>query len=170
MSLELRIEGADTLRRVAAQMRAEGRKDLGREMGNALSKAADPVKLAIRESAGQTMPKTGGYSGLFSKSLRFRLDRRTGQQSASAQLITYADGEGERRDIRALEAGRLRHPVFGRSRRLRAGKRAGNLRANPWAVTGIRPGFHRRGTVHAMDEAQKQISTVIKNYAERLAK
>jgi hypothetical protein len=165
MALELRIEGAATLHRVAAQMRAEGRKDLGRTMGTALSKAADPVKLAIRESAAATMPKQGGYAGLLSKSLRFRLDRRNGTQQATATLITFADGSSERRDVRALEAGRLRHPVFGRGRRLANGGR----KSNPWAVTGIRPGFHKRGTVHAMDEAQKQLSKVINDYAQRLA-
>jgi hypothetical protein len=163
MALELRIEGAATLHRVAAQMRAEGRKDLGRAMGSALSRAADPVKSSIRESAAQTMPS--GYSGLFSKSLRFRLDRRNGAQQATATLITFADGTSERRDVRALEAGRLRHPVFGRGRRLRSGSH----KTNPWAVTNIRPGFHRRGTVHAMDEAQKQLGKVINDYAERLA-
>jgi len=164
MAPEIRIEGAATLHKVAAQMRAEGRKDLSRTMGAALSKAADPVKLSIRTEAEQTMPKSGGYSGLFSKSLRFRLDRRNGSQQARAQLITYADGTSERRDIGSLERGRLRHPVYGRGRRLKSGSH----KANPWAVTSIRPGFHKRGTAHAMDEAQKQLGKVITDYAERL--
>lgn len=168
MSLEFRIEGAATLHKVAAQIYAEGRRNLAREMGNALSKAADPVKVSIRTEAVATMPKSGGYSALFSKSLRFRLERRNGAQQATAQLITYADGQGERRDIGALNRGNLRHPVFGRSRRLRSGVRAGNQRTNPWAVTSIRAGFHKRGTDHAMDEAQKQLGKVIDDYAKRL--
>jgi hypothetical protein len=145
-------------------MRVEGRKNLAREMGTALSKAADPVKLSIRAEAEAVMPKSGGYSSLFSKSLRFRLERRNGAQQATAQLITYADGAGERRDIGSLERGRLRHPVYGRGRRLKSGSH----KANPWAVTSIRAGFHKRGTAHAMDEAQKQLGKVITDYAERL--
>jgi hypothetical protein len=164
MGLEFRIEGAATLHKVAAQMRAEGRKNLARELGTALSKAADPVKLSIRTEAEATMPSRGGYEVLFSKSLRFRLERRNGAQQASAKLITYADGTSERRDIGALEAGRLRHPVYGRGRRLKSGSH----KANPWAVTSIRAGFHKRGTAHAMDEAQKQLGKVINDYAERL--
>lgn len=170
MSLEFRIDGAATLHKVAARMRAEGRKDLSRTMGRALSQAADPLKATIRTEAEAVMPKRGGYEAVFSKSLRFRLDRRNGSQSATVQLITYAEGAGQRRDIRALERGNLRHPVFGRSHRLKKGVRAGNLRANPWAVTSIRPGFHKRGTAHAMEQAQKQLTKVISDYADRLVK
>jgi hypothetical protein len=168
MSLEIRIEGAATLHKVAAQIRAQGRKDLAREMGTALSKAADPVKISIRTEAERTMPKSGGYSALFSKSLRFRIERRNGVQQATAKLITYADGTKERRDISALNRGNLRHPVFGRGRRLTRGVKKGNNIANPWAVTSIRAGFHKRGTDHAIEEAQKQLGKVVDDYAKRL--
>lgn len=168
MSLEFRIDGAATLHKVAKQIYFEGRRNLAREMGNALSKAADPVKVSIRSEAEATMPKHGGYSAVFSKSLRFRLERRNGVQQATAQLITYADGQGERRDIVALNRGNLRHPVFGRGRRLTQGVKKGNNVANPWAVTSIRAGFHKRGTDHAMGEAQKKLGEVIDSFAKRL--
>jgi len=156
MSLEFRIEGAATLHKVAAQIYAEGRRNLAREMGKALSKAADPVKVSIRAEAVSTMPDSGGYSAVFSRSLKFRLERRNGSQQATVQLITYADGKGERRDIVALNRGVLRHPVFGH-------------RTSPWKVTSIRAGFHKRGTDHAMDEAQKQLGKVVDDFVKRLA-
>lgn len=157
MSLEFRIEGAVELHKVAARIYAEGRTNLARQMGNALSKAADPVKVSIRAEAERTMPKHGGYSGLFTKSLKFRLERRNGVQQATAQLITYADGKGQRRDIGALNRGVLRHPVFGRRR-------------SPWKVTSIRAGFHKRGTDHAIEEAQKQLGKVVDDFVDRLGK
>lgn len=165
MTLEVRIEGAATLKRVAAKMRAEGNKDLSRDMGRALGKAADPIRNAIRESAAQTMPRSGGYDAAFDASLRFRVQRRESANTASLNLVTYADGTKERRDIRALEAGNLRHPIYGRSR---AGGRKGERFANPWSVTKIRAGFHKRGTDGAMDETQKAANTVIQDYAHRL--
>lgn len=170
MALEIQISGAATLHKVAAQIRAQGSKDLSRQMGTALGKAADPLKVSIRAEAEKTMPGRGGYSAVFSKSLRFRLERRNGAQQARVNLVTYADGQGERRDIRSLEGGRLRHPVFGRGRRIKRGPTAGTHKANPWAVTSIRPGFHKRGTDHAMDEAQKQLVDVVEDYAHRLIK
>ncbi len=165
MSLEVRVQGAATIHAVAAQMRAEGRKDLSREMGRALDKSAEPVKKAIRASAADTMPRSGGYNAAFDKSLRFRVAKRLAGQSAKVELITFADGTSERRDIGALEGGNLRHPVFGRSRE---GARKGERTPNPWAVTKIRAGFHKRGTAGAMDAAAEALEDVVSDYAKRL--
>lgn len=166
MALEVRVDGAAALHRVAAQIRAEGRKDLAGEMSRALSKATEPIRKSIRASADETMPREGGYNALFDKSLRFRNSRKNRANQASVNLATYADGQSERRDIKALERGDLRHPVRGRSR---PGPRKGERIANPWAVTKIRDGFWKRGTDGAMDEAQKELEKVIEGLAKRLA-
>lgn len=169
MSLEVSIDGAATLKRVAAQMRDEGRKDLSKAMSKALSQAAEPVKREIAAEADKVMPSEGGYRSLLAKSLRWRMSRRAAGQVAQVVLRTYADGTSERRDIVALERGDLRHPVYGRSRRVKVGVRAGTIIRNPWAVTSIRPGFHERGTDNAMDEAQQALSEVVEDFAGRLA-
>ena len=166
MSLDIRVLGAANLHKVAAQIRAEGRKDLAREMSAALTKATEPIRRAIRASADQTMPREGGYQAAFDKSLRFRNSRRNQANQATVNLTTYADGSSERRDIKALEAGRLRHPVFGRSR---PGRRKGERVANPWAITSILAGFHKRGTDGAIDEAEQELVKVVDDLAERLA-
>ena len=166
MAVEVRVKGAAALHRAAAQIRAEGRKDLAKEMSKALSKAIDPVRESIRQSAGEVMPRSGGYNAVFEKYLRFRTNRTNRANEASVNLATYADGASERRDIRALERGDLRHPVYGRSR---PGARKGERIANPWAVTSIRAGFWQRGTDGALDEAQEALETVIEDLAERLA-
>lgn len=165
MALDVRVEGAAELRRVAAQIRAEGRKDLGREMGRALARASEPLKAGIKQSAAATMPRSGGYAAAFDKSLRFKAQQKGDGASASYTLVTYADGTSERRDIRALEAGNLRHPIFGRSR---PGARKGERTANQWSVTSIRPGFHKRGTKNAADEVEKQLGVVVTDFARRL--
>lgn len=165
MALEVRVDGAASLHRLAARMRAEGRQDLSRQMSEALSKAADPLKDTIRQEADQTMPRSGGYQAAFGKSLRFRVGRAGQSSSADVKLTTYADGSSERRDIRALNAGKLRHPIFGRSR---PGARKGERHANPWAVTSIHAGFWDRGVSGAMGQAEKQMQDVIDDYAHRL--
>lgn len=170
MSLEIRVEGVAAFHRVAAQIRAEGSKDLSKRMAAGLATAVEPIEKAIRAEAVATMPSSGGYASLLSKSLRFRKASRAAAQTASYRLITYADGTRQRRDIVALNRGSLRHPVFGRSRRLTVGPRAGTLRANTWAVTHIRPGFHDRGTESAMDAAHRQMAIVLDELAARLVK
>lgn len=165
MAIEVRIQGAVSLHRLAARMRAEGQKDLVREMGDALTKAADPLKAKIRVEASDVMPAEGGYKGVFDKSLRFRVQRKGANAESDVTLTTYADGKGERRDIRALNKGNLRHPVFGRSR---PGKRKGERIANPWAVTKIRDKFWDRGVEGAADEVEKRMIEVVDRFAKRL--
>lgn len=169
MSLEVRIEGVADLRKVAAQIRAEGNKDLSRELVAGLRDATLPVQRAIREEY-EDLPTRGGYAAVFGKSLRFRTSQRAGGNSARLALTTFADGTKERRDIRRVEAGILRHPVFGRSRRIRVGNRAGTALPNPWAVTTIRGGYHRRGSEKAADEAEREMIAVAARLAARLIK
>lgn len=169
MALEVSINGAATLHRVARQMLDEGRKDLSKAMSKALGQAVEPVKDEIKDEANRVMPSEGGYRSLLTKSLRFRMSRRGAGQRAQVILTTFADGTSERRDIVALERGILRHPVWGRSRRIKVGNRAGTIISNPWAVTSIRSGFHERGTANAMDAAQVALADVVEDFAGRLA-
>jgi len=154
-SVEFRINGAATLHKVAAQFRAQANKDLSRDLSNALSKAIEPVKTAIKASAEETMPREGGYNPTFSRALKFRTNRNTRGSDGSVTLSTYAEGKTDRRDIRALERGDLRHPLFGHRKRA-------------WYTTPIRAGFHRRGTDKALDEAQKEISKVADDFLKHL--
>lgn len=165
MAIEVRVSGAARLHQLAARMRAEGRKDLLRQMGDALAKAADPLKGKIREEASAVMPAEGGYKAVFDKSLKFRVQRRGASAQSEVTLTTFASGKEERRDIRALNKGNLRHPVFGRSR---DGKRKGERIANPWAVTSIRAGFWDRGIEGAADEVEQRMSEVVQEFAQKL--
>ena len=164
--VSVRIDGSAKLRRLADGIRVEGNKGLGKEMSAGLRKVAKPVQAAIRQSADDTMPSKGGYRAAFSKSLRFRTAVRNAGRSAAFRMTTFADGQAERRDISALDAGLLRHPVYRRSRPLARGGR----QPNPWAVTRIRAGFHERGTKDAAAEAERQMIPVLDDLAARLLK
>lgn len=165
MGLELELVGSEKLRRLASEIKLRGDQGLGREMNAALKKATEPVRTAIR-SEYTHLPHRGGYAGDFTRSLRFRTQSRAGARQASFRLITFADGVKERRDIGLLERGQLRHPVYGRSRPGRKGER----RANPWAITAVRGGFHERGTADAMKHAESQMGEVLEDFAHRLIK
>lgn len=165
MALSVQISGAATYHEVAARIRAEGNKGLGREMTRALERASRPIERAVTVEY-KGLPTSGGYAGDFSKSLRFRLSSRTSARSSSLRVLTFADGTHERRDIGALEAGRLRHPVYGRSRAGRSGRRT----PNPWAVTTVRGDFHKRGTDGAIKDASRELSAVLADFSHRLTK
>jgi hypothetical protein len=168
VSLEVRIEGADLFRQVAQQMRAESAKGMARQMATALSKVAEPVKVEITRETLAAMPSEGGYRGLMSASLEHRMSRRMGGRHAQLIIATYAEGTKERRDIKALNRGILRHPVYGRSRKIKVGVRAGTIIPNPWAVTSVNGGFHERGTARAMARARVELAVVLDDFAGRL--
>lgn len=161
--MDLRITGQDQLRKLAAHIKATGDKGLGRQMAKALDKVVDPIKRDIGASAYNTMPS--GYRDTLTRSLKHRRTTRVTARQATIRLTTTAAGTKENRDLPALEAGNLRHPVHGRSRTTKKGRAA-----NPWSVTRIRAGFHKRGTEDAADRAEKAAITVLDDLAERLAK
>lgn len=167
MGLEVRIQGSAELKRLAAQIRTSGDKGLGRQMANGLKKASQPVQASVRKEY-TSLPSRGGYSATFSKSLRFRTNLRAESRQASFRVLVFGDGTHERRDIKALEDGRLRHPVFGRSRRVGSGKLAGNVKANPWAVTTVKGGYFKRGTDKAADAAEREMIKVLDDFASGL--
>lgn len=161
--LDARVTGQAQLRKLAAHIRAEGDKGLGRDLAKALGDAVEPLKKAIGQSAAVTMPS--GYAPTLTRSLRHRRTVRAAARQASVRLATFGAGEKERRDLPALEAGKLRHPVYGRSRRTKKGRKA-----NPWSVTRVRPGFHARGTEKAGDLAEEQALKVLDDFTDRLTK
>lgn len=134
-------------------MRVQGRKDLSKQMADALERASRPVQAAIAASAAATLPS--GYGPTFVASLAHRRSRRSSGQRAQVILRTYADGMKERRDIRALERGILRHPLYGHYERA-------------WYVTRFQAGFHQRGTDGAADEVQAEMVKVVADFAQKL--
>jgi len=168
--MEVTILGQEKLRKLAAQIQAEGEKGLGREMANALKRVAKPVKASVEAEYASGLPKRGGYENTFSKSIKWKTALRGQARLASFRLLLFGDGAHERRDIKALESGRLRHPVYGRHRRIRRGVRRGSRDANPWAVTSIKGGYWKRGTDQAADNAEREMITVLDEFTQRLAK
>ena len=161
--MDVQIGGQAELRKIAAHIRATGDKGLGREFAKALEKAVDPVKEAIVAEAEKTMPS--GYKSTLTRSLKHRRTTRASGREASVRLATHGEGKRERRDLPALNAGKLRHPVYGRSRMTKTGRQA-----NPWAVTRIRAGFFDRAIEKAADQAERAILAVVDDFTDRLAK
>ena len=157
MGVQFKVSGAEQLHHLAQLFRDLDRQGLGRQMSTALGKAVAPIGKAIDREGGQVAPS--GYRGELTASLKHRRSLRNTRTQASVRLTTTAKGRRENRDLPAINAGRLRHPVFGRTRRSRNGPKA-----NPWAVTRVRAGFHERGTARAGDEAEKQLWGVLEHY------
>lgn len=157
MTLEIEISGAAKLTAAAKQIKAVGNRGLGTKMRARLQEAVKPIQDDIRAEVNSVMPKSGGYRETLSRTLRFRTSIKSSARSASVKLKTYAEGKAALRDIRTLDAaGKLRHPVYGRSRRTKFG-----VKKNPWAVTTIRPGFWTRPVNNAAPHVRAALGKVL---------
>lgn len=151
--IDVSVSGAEQIHALAKHIKELGDAGLGREMARALTKAVDPISMAINEEATKVAPS--GYVEALTRSLKHRRSVRSSSRQASVRLTTQARGQQDLRDLPSLNAGRLRHPVFGRRR-------------SPWAVTAIPSGFYDRGTKKAADAAEKQLQVVIDDFTQRL--
>lgn len=112
--MTLRIEGTDDLQRVADALKEAGDKDLQKQISGALRGEAKPLGLRVLRRGAEEMPHRGGLSERVaggsigvSSALRGRV--------ASVSVILRNKGV----DLKAMDAGILRHPVFGRADRTR---------------------------------------------------
>lgn len=105
---DLRIEGAEQLDALARRLKAAGDGGLRRELLAGIRRAAAPLPSAARASALTTLPTAGGLAGRVAAS---RMAIRTRLTGANLGVRVEAKSLW---GLRAMDAGTVRHPVFGR--------------------------------------------------------
>lgn len=128
MLVDVKVVGHHKLGRVARAARYANDKDAGTQLRKAMTRLSKPLQKAVRDDVPKYMPRSGGYAAVVKKALRLRTKTNTSMRSAGITIHAKAVGQKRLRDVRALEGGRLRHPVFGRSDR-------------KWVLQKIRPHF-----------------------------
>lgn len=151
----MRLSGVTEFGEVARAARLAGGKILP-DMRKQLGKLGRPAKKEAQNSALKTLPRSGGYAETLSRSLRIRTRVDTGYTTASIDIATYAVGRGQRRMIRQVNRGRLRHPVHGHRRRA-------------WVDQKVRAGFWDRAMQPVEDRAEAGMRTVIDNTISKIA-
>ena len=127
--LTVEAKGAQDFASLVRAMKDAGRKDLQGELYRALNRAAKPARPIIQESARQRLPKRGGYNDLVAKDARVSVGKKSTGKDVGVRLVGRS-----RRDLRALERGILRWPVFPDAKNV-------PRREWIWKVRRIRPGF-----------------------------
>ncbi|GGK32174.1 hypothetical protein GCM10010124_26210 [Pilimelia terevasa] len=161
--MDLHFLGAREFFLLAADCRDAGRKDLERELQRGLTGAVAPTRQAIKTAAGKAMPRAGGYAGLLVPVLNVAARKSS---AIGIRLVVSAKGETEQRDVRALDAGTLRHPVHGRSRYSR---KAGRRVSNPWAITDIPAGFASKTFERQADAIVVRLGDAVQAVADKIA-
>jgi hypothetical protein len=103
---------ASELEAIAFRLRRAGDEDLARELTRAMRDAVDPVPGKIRAGLNSHLP--GRYAGTLNADLDIKtIARNSGGADADAAVSVYAQNSGPSRALRKLDAGILRHPLFG---------------------------------------------------------
>lgn len=150
------IRGAKEMRAAAAQLRAEA-KAMQRNINGATRRGLAGLEAEAKRTAAR-LPS--GYRPTFIRSLHVKVKAwRLG-----AKVLIYASGVDELRDAAARNAGRMRHPVFGRSRLIKGRGR----KSRPWVLQLVRAGFADDAVDSITPDIARQIGAEMDQMRRRL--
>lgn len=111
--IDVKVNGAEELARLARDLKAAGDKDLRKELFRSIQRSAGPAKEAARRSASENLPNENGLADEVAAS-RFSVRTRTGRDPSVRITGTgRANEKGKEHDLNALDRGRIRHPLYG---------------------------------------------------------
>ncbi len=120
---------AVTAQQLAAELRAfDGRRKVVQALRRGLVRATKPAVAAVRGYATEILPAGGGL-GAWVAALRISPRISYGSRSAGVRLRGSRKSAKQRSDLVRIDAGRVRHPTWGR--------RANNA----WHSQAVTPGF-----------------------------
>lgn len=157
MTLDLRIEGADQLSKVAVALKQHGSKELRGELTKAITRSVKPLKKDVKAHATNVLPSRGGLGARVAKTtLQHR--RRT---SASNPGISIHAKPSSRtlRDPARVDKGRARHPVYGM-----AASRAA------WVLQDVPPGWFTKPLQDGGSEVREEIVKAMQDVADKIAR
>lgn len=152
MPVDLRVDGADQLARVAKVLRTTGNATLRRELYAGIQRATKPLKAAAKDAARAQLPKRGGLNEFVAGSKLATRSRGGGRTPGVRITATKTGGH----DLRAIDNGRLRHPVFG------------NRAA--WVTQSVKPGWFTKTMQDGAPVVRKEIVSVLDDVADQLAR
>lgn len=147
MDVDLRVEGAEQLEALARRLKEIGGKDLRRALLRGIERAVKPVKAAALVSARESLPRKGGLNERVAKS-RLSTKRRLSGQDVSVRLVASGG------DLRRLDEGRVRHPVFGHRK--------------VWVTQEVQPGWFSRPAEAAAPLVRQELLAVFDDVREQI--
>lgn len=134
--------GSVQLAALAKQLKAASRGDLRRELLRGLRQATAPARSTVPESARATLPRRGGLGELIATEVK--VTTRSSLSGSQARVRIVAT---ENHSIGAIDAGRVRHPTFGKP--------------NSWVTQNVRPGFFSTPMRALQPAAYQQVQAAI---------
>lgn len=140
-------QGARDLELVGKRLKAQGRGDLRKELLKGIRTEAKPAVADVKASARANLPQRGGLAAIVGGSSFGVRTRLTGNSAGVRITGTSRSVKG----MRAINAGRLRHPVFGNRK--------------TWAEQHVEPGFFSEPIERRAPQIRGGIERVMKRIA-----
>jgi hypothetical protein len=141
-----RVTGTLQLRIVARELR-DAPKELRAELRTNLREAARPFADQIRAELPDSVPAR--YAGVLAPAIKVDVSRALSGSGAGFTLVVHAKGRTQDRDVKAVNAGLLRHKTWGHE---------------PWHSQRVRGGFADRAgdklAQRVASEAQKAVDDI----------
>lgn len=145
---DFEIRGAQQLAALAAKLKAEGNGDLRKELLREIRGSAKKAIPDVRQSAFRTLPKRGGLAKRVGDQA-FGVQTRLSGSSASVRLA----GKGMK-ELRDIDRGHLRHPVFGDREK--------------WKAQAVTPGFFTNAIARRAPSIRKDIEKAMGGIARKV--
>ena len=146
--VDLRITGADQLKKLGADFKKAGAGDLRKEMLAEFRAEARPLIVDVRRSAGDVLPRRGGLAARVARSTIRAANRLSG--SAVGMRITANNSIS----LRQVDAGTVRHPLFGNR--------------NFWYTQPVTPGWFDKPFQKNVDELRRRVIATMDRFAAKL--
>jgi len=147
------VLGQDQLKILGAKLKVADKR-LRLDMGKEIRKVTAPLVEELHKSAADTLPRSGGLAGVMA-STPIRTSITNGRNGVGVRL--RAAGRPPARSVASMDAGRLRHPVFGNR--------------STWVNQSVKPGWWSKplestalkaevqaGIEHALDETARRLT------------
>lgn len=149
----VRVTGAEQLASLSKALRSvakDERKGLRRELYRGIMRATRPLKQAAQESARSTLPSSGGLAAAVARS-KFKTKTAGGGANVGVRILATGGT-----DIRAMDAGRLRHPVYGNR--------------SVWVTQSVTPGWFTRPMEAGAGRVQVEILRAMDSVADQIGR
>lgn len=148
-----RVTGTLQLRIVARQLR-DAPPELRRELRDNLKDVVKPFEGQVKSEAADSLPHRGGYAGVMSSSVKVDISQALSGSGAGFTLVVHGKGRTQDRDVKAVNAGRLRHKTWGHE---------------PWHSQQVAPGFVDRPADKLDGQVARKAQEAVDRVADKLS-
>ena len=151
MAGDFEFRGIEKFAQVARDLKAAGDKDLRRELYRGLNRATKPLKEAAKANTAAKLPQRGGLAARVSRA-RYSTKGRAGKNPSVS--IVVKDSKNRSVDLKAIDAGQVRHPTF---------------KDGPWVTQPVPAGTITDPMMEGVDDVRVQLLAAIDAVATKLA-